>query len=451
MEVLIDTYRLLITAQGTVTAYSGAELRSATAAQINRDTSAPLDRGRFAYAPGSTRWQVIIETARGALTLDLPYILGHPTWTNTPEGAQACIDDLTPLIGKLPGTVINNGTLDSPVFTGTPQAPTAPPGTGTTQIATTEYVDDGIEAHRTATDPHGDRAYTDAQIAALPSGGGTWGGITGTLSDQTDLQSAMDAKAPIDSPTFTGIAAAPTPTAGDNTTKIATTAFVATALSTAVAGLLDFKGPIDCSSNPNYPSALKGDTYYVSVAGKVGGASGLSVDVGDAVIASADNAGGTQASVGSSWFILEHNLAGALLAANNLSDLASASAARSNIGLVIGTDVASQATADALKVEVFSGVIKYAANATYTIDTSAAFGYTVNTIIIESDSGTVTAALKIGATAITGISAVSVTTSAATGTATAANVVSVGNRLILVLSSNADARSVKFTIKYTRS
>ena len=110
-----------------------------------------------------------------------------------------------------------------------------------------------------------------------------------------------------------------------------------------------------------------------------------------------------------------------------------------------------QSALDALKVEVFSGVVKYAANATYTIDTSAAFGYTVDSIIIESDSGTVTAALKIGATAITGISAVSVTTSAATGTATAANVVSVGNRLVLVLSSNADARKVKYTIKYTRS
>lgn len=42
---------------------------------------------------------------------------------------------------------------------------------------------------------------------AAPSGGGgggTWGSITGTLSDQTDLQSALDAKAPSSSPTFTG-------------------------------------------------------------------------------------------------------------------------------------------------------------------------------------------------------------------------------------------------------
>lgn len=40
------------------------------------------------------------------------------------------------------------------------------------------------------------------------SGGGVWGTITGTLSDQTDLQAALDLKAPLVSPTFT------TPTLG---------------------------------------------------------------------------------------------------------------------------------------------------------------------------------------------------------------------------------------------
>lgn len=61
-------------------------------------------------------------------------------------------------------------------------------------------------------------------------GGGTaWGAITGTLSSQTDLQTALNAKAPLASPTLTGTPAAPTPTANDNSTKIATTAYVDTA------------------------------------------------------------------------------------------------------------------------------------------------------------------------------------------------------------------------------
>lgn len=37
---------------------------------------------------------------------------------------------------------------------------------------------------------------TSAGWEVESSGGGTWGGITGTLSDQTDLQSALDAKEP---------------------------------------------------------------------------------------------------------------------------------------------------------------------------------------------------------------------------------------------------------------
>lgn len=73
------------------------------------------------------------------------------------------------------------------------------------------------------------------------------------------------------------------------------------------AGLLEFAGTLDCSSNPNYPAGSEGDAYVVSVAGKVGGASGKSVEAGDLVIATADNAGGTEASVGSSWTVQQGN------------------------------------------------------------------------------------------------------------------------------------------------
>jgi hypothetical protein len=127
--------------------------------------------------------------------------------------------------------------------------------------------------------------------------------------------------------------------AGNSDANLPTEKAVKTYVDTVVTGLLDFKGSTDCSANPNYPAASKGDSYVVSVAGKIGGASGTSVDVGDVYVASADNAGGTQAAVGTSWFALEHNLAGALLSANNLSDLASAATARTNLGLDIGVDV----------------------------------------------------------------------------------------------------------------
>lgn len=57
-------------------------------------------------------------------------------------------------------------------------------------------------------------------------GSGVWGAITGTLSAQTDLQNALNLKAPLASPTFTGSVTLPTPSTGDNSTLGATTAWV---------------------------------------------------------------------------------------------------------------------------------------------------------------------------------------------------------------------------------
>lgn len=157
--------------------------------------------------------------------------------------------------------------------------------------------------------------------------------MTIELSASTTLAGLLAAKAPLASPTFTGTPSAPTASPGTNTTQLASTAFVTAAVAAAVTGLLDFKGDTDCSANPNYPAASKGDAYIVTVAGKIGGASGVTVDVGDVFFARADNAGGTQASVGTSWAVLEKNLVGALLAANNLSDVASPATARANLDI----------------------------------------------------------------------------------------------------------------------
>lgn len=111
--------------------------------------------------------------------------------------------------------------------------------------------------------------------------------------------------------------------AADSDSRIATQKAVKAAIAAAVVGLFDPKGSTDCSANPNYPSALKGDVYLVSVAGKIGGASGASVAVGDVFWATADNAGGTQAGVGASWDIIEHNLPdlAAIATSGSASDL----------------------------------------------------------------------------------------------------------------------------------
>ena len=154
-----------------------------------------------------------------------------------------------------------------------------------------------------------------------------------SVSTTAETATLLAAKADLASPALTGTPTTPTATGGTNTTQIASTAFVTAAVASAVTGLLEFQGNIDCSANPNYPAGSEGDTYYVSAAGKIGGASGVTVAVGDAIVCKTDNAGGTEASVGTSWFVLEKNLAGALLSANNLSDVADASTARTNLGL----------------------------------------------------------------------------------------------------------------------
>lgn len=89
-----------------------------------------------------------------------------------------------------------------------------------------------------------------------------------------------------------------------------------------LAGFLDLKGDIDASINPNYPAASKGDTYLITVAGKVGGGSGEDVEVGDMLIAKEDNVGGTEASVGTSWFVLEMNLHQATESAPGYAEIA---------------------------------------------------------------------------------------------------------------------------------
>lgn len=53
-----------------------------------------------------------------------------------------------------------------------------------------------------------------------------WGTIAGTLASQADLDAALAAKAPLASPALTGTPTTPTQAAGNDTTRIASTAFV---------------------------------------------------------------------------------------------------------------------------------------------------------------------------------------------------------------------------------
>lgn len=73
------------------------------------------------------------------------------------------------------------------------------------------------------------------------------------IADVTGLQTALDAKAALASPTFTGTPAAPTATAGANTTQLATTAFV-----TAAANLKANLASPTFTGTPAAPTASAG-------------------------------------------------------------------------------------------------------------------------------------------------------------------------------------------------
>lgn len=89
----------------------------------------------------------------------------------------------------------------------------------------------------------------------------------------------------------------------------------------ASADAMTYQGATDCSTNPNYPAADAGDTYKVSVAGKIGGASGQTVQVGDMFICLSDStSSGDHATVGSDWNIIQVNIDGAVIGPASATD-----------------------------------------------------------------------------------------------------------------------------------
>lgn len=209
-------------------------------------------------------------------------------------------------------------------------------------------------------------------ISATGGGGGGSGDVVGPAGAVNDRFASFDGTtgkliqdsgysaasfATLASPAFTGTPTSTTAPGTDNSTRIATTAQVQAALAAYIAAqdVLVFKGVIDCSTNPNYPAADAGHVYKVSVAGKIGGASGPNVEVGDVLTCLADStASGTHAAVGANWVISQVNIDGAVTGPTSVTDgnLAAFNGTtgklikqltpaqvRSALSLVIGTNV----------------------------------------------------------------------------------------------------------------
>lgn len=146
------------------------------------------------------------------------------------------------------------------------------------------------------------RAIT-RRVGPAGAGGGsaTWGGITGTLSAQTDLQTALNLKARLASPALTGTPTAPTAATTTSTTQVATTAFVQQELAAgvAVAKNLEF-----LAHNGSGVTIAKGSIVYIN--GAVGGVPRITKAQGNNDTNSARTIGFVKADItnGSNGFVI---------------------------------------------------------------------------------------------------------------------------------------------------
>lgn len=104
-------------------------------------------------------------------------------------------------------------------------------------------------------------------------------------------------------------------------------------------------------------------------------------------------------------------------------------------------------------VEDISGHIESLANKTYYLKLNSSFGATINSVTLDCASGTADGALQIDGTPVTGCTSTDLDFSSTeeTETCTAANVISTGNDLTLVVTNNSTALDCRFTVKLTRS
>ena len=183
--------------------------------------------------------------------------------------------------------------LASPALSGTPTAPTASAGTNTTQLATTEFVTSAVSAGAgaSALDDLSDVTITNAQSGEVLRHNGT--NFVDAQLASTDLSDTAQL-ARLASPALTGTPTAPTASAGTNTTQLATTAFVSGEISAISLASTDLSDSADLArlaspaltGTPTAPTASAGTnttqlatTEFVTsaVAGVGGGFSSLVV------------------------------------------------------------------------------------------------------------------------------------------------------------------------------
>lgn len=166
-----------------------------------------------------------------------------------------------------------------------------------------------------------------------------------------------------------------------------------------------FKGVIDCSTNPNYPAADRGFAYIISVAGKIGGASGVDVLARDLIICLTNGTpSGNQATVGDEWTIVAANVDGSVVGPLSSvdGDFAQFDGTSGIIlkdgGLSLDTDDTLAADSDS-RIPSQQAVKGYVDDAISAIVTTTAWGDIIGTLSDQTDLQTALNA-KLATTAI---------------------------------------------------
>jgi hypothetical protein len=391
----------------------------------------------------------------------------HPTDTSryaatNPSGYQTASQVTTALAPYAP--------LASPALTGSPTAPTVSPGTdNSTKVATTAFVQSAVAAVSSGVTTitagngltgGGSGAVTLAasySVSAPVMDGTATAGVAITLartdhvhptdttryasSNPSGYQTAANVTtslapyAPLASPTFTGAPAAPTASANDNTTKLATTAYVIGQASgttplidgTAAAGSAlvwargDHVHPTDTSryaaTNPSGYQTAAQVTAAVPVA-----SSTTPVMDGTAAV-------GT----GTTWARADHVHATdtSRYAATNPSGYQTAAQVAAAVVAGTGTPVA-------FGIDFSQGAV--VVNGTITVIAKAPFALTINSMDyrVGSAGGSFTVAVQIAGVSVTGLSAVVVSSATSSNAAaTAANTVTAGQAITVVISATS--------------
>lgn len=217
---------------------STASANESVRAALNLTTSTGAD---FAvYAPPVSKLYVIKNSSAYTATIYNSTVIGNTTAAGTgvaiPAGKTMAVwSDGTNLTQQTNHLI--SPTLASPAMSGTPTAPTATPGTNTTQVATTGFV--------------------------------------------------ATSYAPLASPALTGTPTAPTASPGTNTTQLATTAFVTAALQAAYpVGSIYMN-----ANNATSPATLLGFGTWVSFGA---GRMPVGFSSGDPLFGTAGNTGGSR-------------------------------------------------------------------------------------------------------------------------------------------------------------